>query len=119
MATPLKNGDIILVNFPFTDLKGMKVRPALVISTAMVHQHESDLTLLFISSVIPSKIQSYEFLFPETHPDFAKSGLKKVSLFKTSKVVTVQKKLAVRKLGTLGDRVRKELASVFEKAVQI
>ena len=113
------NGDIVLVGFPFTNLKQVKVRPALVISSDVVHKEEDDVTLLFISSVIPSDITKFELCFRKNHADFEKSGLKKDSLFKTNKIVTIQKKLIHRKLGTLGDTIRSELKKIFPIGIKI
>jgi hypothetical protein len=45
----LKYGDIVLTKFPFTDLSGAALRPALIISPGQIGQ---DLILLAISSVI-------------------------------------------------------------------
>jgi mRNA interferase MazF len=46
----MNKGDIILIPFPFTDLTGVKTRPALV----LVSKSE-DLTVAFISSQLRGK----------------------------------------------------------------
>lgn len=114
-----KSGDILLVNFPFTDQTGSKVRPAVVISRDDIHQKENDYTLLFISSVIPAQLEPYEILFQQTHPDFAVSGLKKDSLFKANKIVTVQRKLLKRRLGRLGPEIGISLRQALREAIVI
>lgn len=119
MTIRLKNGDVVLVTFPFTNLKGEKLRPSVIISTDEVHQDTSNYTLLFISSVIVEPLSAYELLFDEAHPDFKKSGLKKRSIFKANKIATVQKALIKRKLGELGNQIRKELGITFDKAIKI
>ncbi|MDO8518752.1 MAG: type II toxin-antitoxin system PemK/MazF family toxin [Deltaproteobacteria bacterium] len=119
MKTPLRNGDIVLVSFPFTDLSGSKLRPAVIISENSVHRETSDYTLLFLSSVIVEPLSNYELKFPEEHPDFRISGLKKTSVFKTNKIATIQEHLIKRKLGALGNEIRKELAEVFGKTIRV
>lgn len=118
-SSSIHNGDIVLVTFPFTNLAGSKLRPAVVISSDEVHREEEDLTLLFVSSVISDPLQSYELLFRTEHPDFSKSGLKKDSIFKANKIATIQKKLVKRKLGMLGSQIREELEKTFKKAVTL
>ena len=115
----LKNGDIVLVTFPFSNLKDVKVRPAVVISRETVNTRENDVTLAFISSVEPEELESYEVLLPLKHIDFKMSGLKKASVFKLHKITTIEKKLVQRRLGVLGKTIRQELAQALSKAVGI
>ena len=56
-----KAGDIVLINFPFTDLLSSKVRPAIVITTK-----REDVIILGIFSKIPEKIQESWFVIEET-----------------------------------------------------
>ena len=46
-----KIGDIVLTPFPFTDLSGNKVRPALILG---VQNRGDDITVCFISSTVPN-----------------------------------------------------------------
>jgi mRNA interferase MazF len=46
----IKQGNIILINFPFSDLTGAKVRPALVISNDTYNQENHDILVLAITS---------------------------------------------------------------------
>jgi mRNA interferase MazF len=93
-----KQGDIILVPFPFTDLSGEKVRPALVLSGK---GEGDDLTLCFVSSIIPSKILNNEVLIDKTQESFNKTGLKVSSIIKVTKIATLEKKVILGKLGVL------------------
>jgi mRNA interferase MazF len=79
---PLKRGDVVLVPFPFTDLTAEKLRPAVIVSP---DPQELDVVIAFISSTMPSKeMAETDFLLTPDHPDFAKTGLKKRSVFKMS-----------------------------------
>ena len=46
-----KIGDIVLTPFPFTDLSGNKVRPALILG---VQNRGDDITVCFVSSTVPN-----------------------------------------------------------------
>ncbi len=70
-----KPGDVVLVNFPFTDLVSSKVRPAIVITAK-----GEDIIILGVFSKIPEKIQESWFVIDEIAEYFAKTGLKKKSI---------------------------------------
>ncbi len=84
-------GDIVLITFPFTNLKGSKLRPAVVL-----YHTKSDLTACFISSQIQWEESTDILLSPKKE-----NGLKKSSLVKASKVATLDRKLAKGLLGRL------------------
>jgi mRNA interferase MazF len=84
-------GDILLISFPFTDLSGNKLRPAVVLS-----ENHSDYTLAFITSQV-DHIDRYDvFILMNKN-----NGLKKNSIIKTTKIATVNKSLAKGLLGKL------------------
>lgn len=87
----MKKGDVILISFPFTDLKGEKVRPAMVLVVS-----DLDVIIAFITTQF--KWQSTFDLFLE--PDDL-NGLKKTSLLRLSKITTIDKSLVLGKLGEL------------------
>src|SRR3989338_7302219 len=104
---PLKRGDIVLVPFPFTDFSSQKVRPAIVLTP---DPKSSDVLIAFISSIVqPEAIQPTDFILKENHPDFPATGLKKTSLFKMNKLLTVEKSLIIRRLGKVSPLIQKEL----------
>lgn len=56
----MKTGDIILIPFPFTELKHAKVRPAVVITETA--DKYKDLVISAISSVVPDSLNKNEIL---------------------------------------------------------
>ena len=101
----LKRGDIILLPFPFTDLSHEKVRPAVVISS----ENDVDVSVAFISSIIPKELSVVEFVLLESHPDFSITGLKRSSVFKMNKVLTVERSIILRRLGRVSPSIQKDL----------
>lgn len=112
---PLKRGDIVLVPFPFTDLSAKKVRPAIVLSLS-----ERDILLAFISSVVSSEaLSDTDYLLPENHPDFHMTGLKKASIFKMNKLLTLDRSMILRRLGKVSEQIQKELDERLKIAMGI
>ena len=85
---------VVLVHFPFTDLSGSKLRPALVL-----HEGEQDVIVAFISSKIPSSLQESDLLITTDHPAFRSTGLKTSSVIKFDKIATVSKILIEGEIG--------------------
>lgn len=104
-----KRGSIILTPFPFTDLSGNKVRPALVLSKNVTG---SDLVVVFITS---QKKLKEPHLVPVTPS--SGNGLKVHSQIVCGKIATLDTKVVLGELGTLEaetlKRVNKTLKEVL------
>lgn len=87
----MAKGDIVLINFPFTDLSGAKLRPAVILAETNV-----DFTVCFITSQFHWQESTDVSLRPSQS-----NGLKKISLIRTSKMATLDKTLAKGLLGRL------------------
>ena len=97
----------MLVPFPFTDLTAEKLRPAVIVSP---DPQELDVVIAFISSVVPSgELAETDFLLTPDHPDFAKTGLKKSSVFKMKKLLTIDRTKLTRRLGRVSPPIQDEL----------
>lgn len=87
----MKKGEIILVPFPFTDLTGSKLRPALVLVTS-----KDDVTVSFITTQLRWKELTDVIIKPTSQ-----NGLKKESLLRLSKLATIDLTLLVGILGEI------------------
>lgn len=97
--TAYSQGDVVLVQFPFTDLSTIKQRPAVVISANWYNQLRNDCVLLAITSIIPSDLDQDHFLLSPS--DVTSGGLLKPSVVKLGKIVTIEQQLIKRSLGRL------------------
>lgn len=87
----MKKGDIILVPFPFTDLTGNKLRPAIILISTKI-----DITVCFITTQFQWKDQYDIQLKPSSL-----NGLKRESIIRVGKLATIDKDLVLGKLGEL------------------
>ncbi len=90
----MSKGDIVLVPFPFTDLSGQKVRPALILHTS---KKGGDCVVAFISSQNTKAGGEFDVSTVAT----PENGLKVDSIIKVDKLATLQKKIILGELGTL------------------
>ncbi len=103
-------GKIILVPFPFTDLKTSKRRPALVIL-----DKEKDVIVSFISSKIPTPITDHVILIKNNHLEFNLTGLKINSSIHLDKLATIKKSLILGEIGEIGPILKSEINKHFKK----
>src|SRR6187551_3310742 len=105
----MAKGDIVLITFPFTDLSGGKLRPAVVLA-----QTNLDFTVCFITTQIQWKESTDVFLSPNST-----NGLRGSSLIRTSKIATLDKSLAKGLLGRLNQTELSELNNKLKILLQI
>ena len=93
----MNKGDIVLVKFPFTNISGEKLRPALIITEESKFK---DFILAFITTQF-DQMEKYDMLLTADSKDFQKTGLKRESLLKLNKLTTLNKRMIVGKIGIL------------------
>ncbi len=86
-------GDVIILEFPYSNLKEAKRRPVLILKIPK----GEDVIALQITSL--SQERSVEI--PLNKNDFAKGGLKKDSYIRIDKIASVDKSLIKYKIGSL------------------
>ncbi|MCE4610285.1 MAG: type II toxin-antitoxin system PemK/MazF family toxin [Desulfurococcales archaeon] len=108
-SSKYKQGDIVVLELPFTDLLGSKLRPVLVLNAVDLGD-----------DIIVAKITSSPGLYriPITQSDLTIGRLKKEpSYVDCSSIFTVEKKLVVKIVGRLAEeallKVKKELDSIL------
>ncbi|MFQ5709949.1 MAG: type II toxin-antitoxin system PemK/MazF family toxin [bacterium] len=87
----MTKGTIVLTPFPFTDLSSVKRRPAVVVSSSS--KPGDDVIVAFISSKLRPDISQTDFKLDKGHQDFYMTGLKRTSIFKIDKLLTVEKSI--------------------------
>ncbi|TSC56965.1 MAG: hypothetical protein Greene041679_487 [Parcubacteria group bacterium Greene0416_79] len=98
----MRKGVIVLVPFPFTDLSGQKVRPALVL---YVSRKGENCIVAFITSVQSRKI--YAFDVPVLSSK--QNGLLLNSTVKLDHLATLQKQVVLGELGNVEPALLKEV----------
>ena len=98
----MTKGDIILIVFPFTDLSGSKLRPAVLLV-----ETEDDVTVCFITTQTQRQEPTDLMLLPN-----GSNRLKKVSLVRISKIATLDKSLLK---GRIGELTKAELLSLNKR----
>lgn len=102
----MNKGDIVLIPFPFTDLSGIKNRPALILVVG-----EVDITVSFITTQV-----KWQEDFDVKIESSQTNGLKMTSLIRLGKLATLDRDLVIGKLGNLS---QEELTSVDKNLIKL
>jgi len=93
-------GEVILVRYPFSDLSGSKIRPAVIVNAPHISK---DVFLLPLTSKIRSLVAG-EFILK----DWSQAGLNVETAVKRG-IYTVHQNLIAHRVGKLSDSDLKEL----------
>lgn len=107
---------IVLVPFPFDDLSGSKVRPALCLTDSIsIYDH---IVISFITSQLPKANEPTDLPIFITDKDFKQTGLKVDSAIRLHRLVTIPKYFIRRQLGILPNSyqaiLEQKLKDLFE-----
>jgi len=107
--TSYKSGDIVLVEFPHTDLRGISKRPAIV----LYDSGDQDILLARVTTQEYSTETDYKIL------DWQKSGLLAESYIRLGKQATIEKRYVVKQLGTLSASEMGHIKTTLRKMFQL
>ncbi|HEX8491823.1 MAG TPA: type II toxin-antitoxin system PemK/MazF family toxin [Pyrinomonadaceae bacterium] len=109
MPSYLKN-EVVLVRYPFSDLSGSKIRPAVIVSAPHISQ---DLFIVPLTSRLTSLLAG-EFVLSE----WKQAGLNVETAVKRG-LYTIQQNLIVKRIGSLDDVDSKRLAGSLRSWLEI
>ena len=112
----ITKGDIVLVEFPFTDLSQSKLRPAVVLAANLAID---EITVCFISSQQVERLNAAEFALLDSDPDFPKTGLRISSKVRVTRITTLSRQLIIKRLGNLGAQHLQQLRTTLLQAFQL
>jgi mRNA interferase MazF len=104
-----KPGEVVLVQFPFSDLSKSKQRPALVLATTVYSRNLSLITIAMITSQTDQPSIPGDLILE----DWEKSGLLHPSRLRLAKIATLEAELVKKKLGTLSTGDQKKTAKAM------
>ena len=110
--TSFRQGQIVLIPFPFADLSTTKQRPAIIVSSDNYNKTHPDVILAAITSQVPIKLHSDEYLLSGKTQKMA--GLPKPSIIKLGKIVTIDQRLVRKTLGKLPFSTMKKVKVIFQ-----
>ena len=95
--------EIVLVPFPFDDLSGSKLRPALCLTEPIsAYNH---VVIAFITSQVAKATELSDVSILDQHSDFEMTGLRVSSAIRLHRLTTVPIGLIQRHLGALPDSI--------------
>ena len=111
----MTSGKVVLVPFPFDDLTGSKVRPAVCLTEPIGPHHH--MVVAFITSRVQTTTLETDVLIRPQDPDFAQTGLRVPSTICLHRLMTVASSTVLRELGTLSAsrlaEIRQHLSRLF------
>lgn len=96
-----RSGQIALTPFPYTDLRGAKLRPVLLLRKAS--RRFDDWLLCMVSSQLSQAEPNLDEIILPEHEDFPQSGLKVSSVLRLSRLAVLDGSLLAGAIGSLSD----------------
>jgi mRNA interferase MazF len=113
-ASSVSFGDVIVVDYPFSDAEESKARPAVIISTPLYHAHKEDALLLAITG----RLKVTEALGEVLVQDWQQAGLLKPSALK-AKIATVARSRFLAHLGRLSERDQIHVKNLLARIIDV
>jgi mRNA interferase MazF len=109
---PLRQGEIVLVPVPFTDLSSYRRRPVIVVSKDAYQIATAD----FVAVAMTSNLKDEPYSFGISSGDLVEGMLNRPGRVRVDKIFTLAQSIVVSQFGRVSDavlnRIRQELRSL-------
>jgi mRNA interferase MazF len=109
----MKRGEIVIIDFPFSDQSGRKRRPALVVQADGLNQSLRDTILASISTTAKGDV-THVLIDPHTEPS---SGLKVASGVRCEKLFVIEQRFIRGSIGELSSKTMSKVDAGLRKAL--
>ncbi len=110
-----KQGDLVLIPVPFTDLSSNKQRPVIVISKNEYNQMTQDMVVVALTSNPDTTAHGFTI----TSADLVKGKLKRPSQIRIDKIYTLAQGLAVRTFGKVNKSVLERISESLQELIEV
>ena len=97
----LKQGDIVLIPIPFTDLTSSKKRPVLILSSDEYNKKTDDV----IVAAITSNLENNAHAINIKNDDLADGNLLRDSCVRADKLYTLSKSIIIKRFGAVKNEI--------------
>jgi mRNA interferase MazF len=115
----MRRGDLVLADFPFQDMPGRKIRPAVVVQNDADNKLLANTILAMITGNLAGTGRSTNVLIDPGTPDGEGSGLRGPSLIKCGNLATIGQQRVLRVIGRLSDPVLRQVTSALKAALEL
>jgi len=112
-------GDVVIVDFPFTDAAKSKVRPALVVQNDQDNRRIRKTVVAMIAGNLQRRNDPCHLFIDPSDPNGASSGLHFPSLVSCNNLFTAEQANIIQTIGHLSDSLKRTLADSLKTALEL
>jgi mRNA interferase MazF len=114
----VSRGEVVLVDYPFSDRTGSKVRPALVVQNDTLN-HRIDDTILAAVSRSTHRVSPTHVSIDIATPDGAATGLRQNSTIQCENLLTYDQRLIIATIGRLSTSAIQQVNDCLRRALDV
>ncbi|MGO9919501.1 MAG: type II toxin-antitoxin system PemK/MazF family toxin [Isosphaeraceae bacterium] len=114
----LSRGDVVLVDYPFSDRAGSKVRPALVVQADALNRRITD-TILAAISRSTHRASATQLFIDISTPEGGEAGLRQNSMIQCENLLTYDQRLVITKIGELSTSLTQRVNECLKAALDL
>jgi mRNA interferase MazF len=115
----VQRGDVVLVDFPYAQGLGSKVRPALVIQNDRDNLRLANTIVAQITGTTHRALETTQVLIDLNAPEGQQSGLRFDSVVNCANLVTLDKNKVLRRLGNFPDLLIRKVNAALKAALEL
>jgi mRNA interferase MazF len=112
-------GDVVIVDFPFSDQPTKKRRPAVVVQADVYNQRIAKTVIAMVTGNLARLNDPAHLHIDPASPDGASSGLRMPSLVSCNNLITVDQEDIINTLGHLSDPLIQQLNDCLKAALEL
>lgn len=116
----VRRGEVVIVDFPYSDQTGRKVRPALVVQSDVWNQRLEDTILALITSSRHRRVGAATQYFADiSTPEGQQTGLRLNSVVQCENLITYDRSLILRVIGSFSTSAMQQIDDCLKAALGI